>query len=75
MSVKGHHTLCKKCCLWCIAILRKGLNINNIQSALLVGGMESQKEFSMYALDDVDNSGRSLNKTNKKPSLRFRIQQ
>ena len=47
-----------KCCLWCIAILRSGLEIN-ICKVLLGGG--HQEKYSVCALDNVDTSGRTLN--------------
>ena len=39
--------------LWCIAILTRHLEIYISK----LGGMRHKKEYSVYALDNVDNSG------------------
>ena len=50
-----------KCQLWSFVILRMISKSKHFQSIPLVGrGREVTKEYSAYALDNVDNSGRPL---------------
>ena len=43
-----------------MATLRRGLEINIFQSTILVGREVVTQEYSVYALDNDDNSGQPL---------------
>ena len=57
-TVKGCRAFLK-CRLWCIVILRRGLKVDIFKVLFWKGGGH-KKEYPVYALDNVDNSGRPL---------------
>ena len=63
-GVKGHCTFKQKLILFMVCIncnFEKESQNQHFQSTLLVGrGWVTKKEYSVYALDNVDNSGRTL---------------